>query len=223
VGLRAAVVNSSIRFLFRLLCDVDARDLRTIPRSGPAVLIANHNSNLEAPLLYVWLQPRATIGLGKAELWKVPVTRMIMKAWRAIPLHRGRLDRAAMSRAVAVLDRGDFLCLAPEGRRSRSGALERGKPGAVWFAAERRVPIYPIAQWGCRDFGRDLAHGRRPRVNIRVGRPFRVAPGLHGDALQEATDEMMLQLARLLPEQMRGFYRGVPITTRHLEFLGEES
>jgi 1-acyl-sn-glycerol-3-phosphate acyltransferase len=222
MGLRSAVVNGALNLVFRLLCRIDDAGLRRIPLRGPAVLIANHTSNLEAPLLYVRLRPRATIGLAKAELWRISITRMIMQAWSAIPLHRGRLDRAALARSARVLERGDFLCLAPEGRRSRSGELERGKAGAVWFAAERGVPIYPIAQWGVRTVMAELARGHRPRITIRVGRPFRVAAGVHGDDLQAATDEMMLQLAQLLPETLRGYYRGLPLTTRYLEFLEDE-
>src|SRR5262245_12755228 len=112
MGLRASAVNGTLKLLFRLLCRVDD-DLGRIPLRGPAVIIANHTSNLEAPLLYLRLRPRATIGLAKAELWKVGITRMIMEAWNAIPLHRGRLDRAAMARGAHVLERGRFLCLAP--------------------------------------------------------------------------------------------------------------
>jgi 1-acyl-sn-glycerol-3-phosphate acyltransferase len=218
---RAFAINGILGLLFRLLCRIDDRGLFRIPQKGPAILIANHTSNLEAPLLYVRLRPRVTIGLAKAELWKLAITRMVMEAWQAIALHRGRLDRAAMSKGEQALSRGEFLCLAPEGRRSRSWGLERGKPGAVWFAVESGVPIYPIAQWGCRDMLRELAHGRRPLVHIRVGQPFRVAASTapYGEMLQAATDEMMLQLAQLLPESLRGYYRDIPVTARYLEFL----
>ncbi len=219
MGLRAAAINGGIGFLFRLLCDVDDRELKTIPASGPAVLIANHTSNLEAPLLYVRLRPRATIGLGKAELWKFGITRMMMKAWGAIPVKRGRLDRAALTRSSGVLERGDFLCLAPEGRRSRDGTLQRGLPGAIWFAAESGVPIYPIAQWGCRGLLGRLLRFQRPQVAIRVGRPFRVKASPARTELQAVTDEMMAQLAALMPESMRGYYSNIDPTTRYLEML----
>jgi len=224
MGMRAALVNASIGLLFRIFCRIEDRDLKRLPLTGPAILISNHTSNLEGPLLYVRLRPRVTIAMAKVELWSFFATRMIMEAWGAIPLRRGRLDRRALARSSRVLADGQFLCIAPEGRRSPDGTLLRGQPGATWFAADKGIPIYPMVQWGCRDILRELAHGRRPRVTIRLGRPFLVrtpeGSKVHGDELQAMADEMMFQMAVCLPEELRGYYSDLSQkTTRYLEFL----
>ena len=224
MGLRATVVNNSIGLLFRLLVKIDDRDLRKLPLHGPAILITNHTSNIEGPFFYVRLRPRPTIAMAKIELWKFFATRMIMEAWDAIPIRRGRLDRSAIGKCTRVLETGKFLCIAPEGKRSKDGTLLRGQPGATWFALDKQIPIYPMVQWGCKDIIGALMHFRRPRVTIKLGRPFYVSisPGIrpHGDELQAMADEMMFQLASVLPAEYRGYYSDMSkLTTRYLEFV----
>ena len=226
MGIRAAVINTSIGFLFRVFCRIEDRDLRRLPLSGPAILISNHTSNLEGPLFYVRLRPRTTIAMAKIELWKFFVTRMIMEAWKAVPVRRGRLDRNALARCRRVLTKKDFLCIAPEGRRSKDGTLLRGQPGAAWFAADKGIPVYPMVQWGCRDILHELAHLRRPRLTIKVGPPFlvRTPEGVkaHGDELQAMADEMMYEMAAQMPVEYRGYYAdATKKTTRYLVFLEE--
>ncbi len=210
MGIRASVINASIGFLFRVFCRIEDSDLRLLPQSGPAILISNHTSNLEGPLFYVRLRPRTTIAMAKIELWKFFVTRMIMEAWKAVPVRRGRLDRSALARCTRVLTKGDFLCIAPEGRRSKDGTLLRGQPGAAWFAADKGIPVYPMVQWGCRDIVRELRHFRRPHLTIKVGPPFLVrtpeGAKAHGDELQAMADEMMFEMAAQMPKTYRGYY-----------------
>jgi len=204
MGLRSRLFTWFFRRVFRLLCRLDLRGLDALPFHGPGLIVTNHTSDIEGPLLYVLLRPRATTALGKSELWKFFATRMLMEAWKVIPLHRGRLDRRALDRAQGILDRGDFLCLAPEGRRSPDGTLQRGQPGAVWFALENAVPIYPLAVWGTRELFHELLHLRRPVLHVRTGEPFRVGPGLDR---QQAADALMEKIAHLLPGELRGYYR----------------
>jgi len=225
MGIRSTVINHSLNFLFRTLCRLDDSDLARLPLKGPAILISNHTSNIEGPLFYVRLRPRTTIAMAKSELWKFFATRMIMNSWKAVPIHRGRLDRKALTRCARVLERGDFLCIAPEGRRSKDGTLLRAQAGATWFAADKNIPIYPMVQWGCKDILHELAHLRRPRVTIKVGRPFLIrtpeGPKPEGDVRQAMADEMMYQVAECLPERFRGVYGDLSQkTTRYLEFLG---
>ncbi|MEI8094026.1 MAG: lysophospholipid acyltransferase family protein [Spirochaetales bacterium] len=216
---REALVNFVIFYLFRLLCRLDVQGMRRLPPVGPGVIITNHTSNLEGPLLYVMMRPRPTIAMAKAELWKFFATRMLMQAWKAIPLHRGRLDRQAMARSWKVLDDRKFLCIAPEGKRSKTGVLLRALPGATYFASERQVPIYPIANWGCQGIFGQLAHLRKPVVGLRVGLPFIVKRPEGGkwtsEARQAMADEMMYQLAALMPAALRGYYWDLSKTTTH--------
>ena len=203
-------VNAVVSLFFRLTCDVGIEGAEKVPIEGPAILISNHTTFFEGPLYYVKLRPRRTIALAKKELWNRAFTRSVMKAWRSIPVDRGGMDMTAIRRCFGVLDEGDFLCIAPEGTRSATGALKRAMPGTTFFASRQGVPIYPMVQWGLRDLPRNLKRLRRTHVRIRIGDPFLVGKAgggkLSADDRRGMADEMMCRLARLLPEEWRGAY-----------------
>jgi len=135
---------------------------------------------------------------------------MAMKAWGSIPLDRGAMDMKALRACFGVLDDGNFLCIAPEGTRSRSGALKQARPGTALFATRRSVPIYPMVQWGLLNLSSNLKRLKRTEVNFRIGAPFMVekvgGKKISGDDERKMADEMMCRLAELLPEELRGHY-----------------
>ncbi len=195
-----------------LICRIDAPDLRRVPRHGPLILISNHTGSLEVPLLFCHLQPRPLTGWAQIESWKNPLYHWLFNLWGAIPLQRGEADMNALKKAVAVLKQGFIFALAPEGTRDRTGKLIRGKPGVVLLAMLSGAPILPVAHWGGEKFTDNISRLRRTDFHIRVGRPFRIVA--HGNRItagerQEIVDEMMVRLARLLPEEFRGEYKDV--------------
>ena len=203
-------VNTIVSLFFRLTCTVRIEGADKVPAGGPAILISNHTTFFEGPLYYVKLRPRRTIALAKKELWNRPFTRAAMTAWRSIPVDRGGMDMTAIRRCFGVLDDGNFLCIAPEGTRSSTGALKKAMPGTTFFASRQGVPIYPMVQWGLRDLSWNIRRFRRTKVHIRVGDPFLVEKAgggkLTADDRRRMADEMMYRLADLLPENLRGAY-----------------
>lgn len=225
MSLQTRFLNSVIRFLFTLACKIDAHEFDKIPQEGPGILLSNHTTNLEGPLYYVFLRSRKATALGKQELWENVFTRMFMKAWNIIPIHRGQVDSTAMNQAMQRLDQGWFLGVAAEGTRSKTGALKSGRPGAAMFAARKHVPVYPLVHWGLMDIGRNLRRFKRTHVGVRVGKPFYVEVP-EGEPnrgqLKEITNEMMYQLAAVLPEQYRGPFSDLSqATTTYLRFVEE--
>ena len=201
-----------IRGLTRLLCRIRVNEIPTLPLHGPAILASNHSSNFEALIYYAYLAPRKRTAFGKRELWNNPVTRFVMQIWSIIPVRRGVADRGAFGRALRELGRGAYLGLAPEGTRSKSGVLSRGRPGVAILATAARIPVYPLACLGTNTIVAALRRGRRPEIAIRVGAPFVLE--LPTDStrtsrdLRVATDEIMVRIAQLLPYELRGRYAG---------------
>ncbi len=217
-------VNALIRGVLKLLFRIDGDELAKLPPEGPAILVSNHTTNLEGPIYYVLIQPRRATGLAKRELWENPATRFFMQLWQMIPVTRGRPDPRAIRRALRALDRGMFLGIAPEGTRSKGGGLQRGLPGTALLATAKQVPIYPMVQWGITDFSRNIRRLRRTPITFRVGPPFflpkRGERRASMEELRQMTDEIMYQLALLLPEEHRGYYAEVSQrTARYLTFL----
>jgi len=216
------VVTLTIKYLTRILCRVDDAQLARVPQRGPLILVANHINFLEVPLLFTHLQPRPVAGLAKSESWDHPVLRMLFDLWGGIPIHRGEADRPALHRGLELLKLGYILAIAPEGTRSHHGRLQRGRPGVVWLALHSKAPILPVAYHGSERFHANIARLSRTNFHIRVGRPFYLDAGdtkVTRQVRQQMLDEIMYQIATLLPPEYRGCYSDVAVaTTNYLRF-----
>ncbi len=213
--------------LVRLLCAVDGEQVAKVPMCGPLILVANHVNFLEVPVLHCRLRPRAVLGLAKVESWDNPLLGWLFDRWGGIPIRRGEPDVGALRRALAVLGDGGILAVAPEGTRSRHGRLQRGHPGVVTIAWKSGAPLLPLVFYGGEAIGRNVRRLRRTPFHIVVGEPFRVDAGserVTQDLRQRIADEIMLQLASLLPPAYRGVYaaRAQPPAISHLRFEPSE-
>lgn len=206
------LVNGFIKLLLRAACRIDASELDKVPTKGPYILVTNHINFLEAPFLYLFLRPRRTIAVGKTELWDKAFTRFLMNLWEVLPIKRGAIDIQGMKNCIKVLEDGDFLCLAPEGTRSGDGKLIEGKPGVIMFAQKGNAPIIPLGHWGGENLVSNLKKLKRTPITIKVGEAVNITipEGVKSDGKvrQQIADEVMVQIARLIPEKYHGVYTG---------------
>jgi 1-acyl-sn-glycerol-3-phosphate acyltransferase len=219
------IVNSLIYRVVRLFVRVDTDGLSQVPSEGPLLLITNHINFLEGPIAYTDIQHRQErnlTGFAKIEFWNHPVTAFLFDTWDAIPLRRGEADLGAIKEAVARIKAGAIFAMAPEGTRSQDAKLLRAHSGVAMLGYMSGAPILPFAGFGHENYVNDLKHFRRPTYTIRMGKPFRLDSGgkrIKGDMRQEMTDEIMYQLAALLPDQYRGWYADLSqTTTKYLNF-----
>ena len=191
------------------LCKLDVEELAKGPRRGPLIIAMNHINFLEAPLLYGHLYPRDIAGFAKAETWKKPIIGALARIWECVPVYRGSSDMGSIRLALEVLEKGRILNVMPEGTRSHDGSLGRGHAGIVTMALRSGAPLMPVAQYGSEAFWRNLKRGKRTEVHFRVGSLFRLREPGAGESKTmraEAADEIMRELAALLPERYRGAY-----------------
>ncbi len=112
------------------------------------------------------------------------------------------------------------LAVAVEGTRSHSGGLAEGKTGAAYLATRANVPLVPAVTWGTENIIPAWAHLRRADVYVVFGEPFRLPEGRARSAELEAyTEDIMVRLARMLPEQYRGVYREHPQVAGHAPLI----
>jgi 1-acyl-sn-glycerol-3-phosphate acyltransferase len=223
MSLANTVVSTTIKGLTRILCRIDASQLNQVPQQGPLLLVANHINFLDAPVVYTQLQPRPVTGFVKAETWENPVMGLLFNVWGGIPIRRGEPDLAALEMALEALRQGKIVAVAPEGTRSGDGRLQRGYPGIVVLAMRSKAPLLPIAYYGGESFRDNLSRLRRTDFHITVGRLFTL--DIHGQKVsrplrQAITDEIMYQIAALLPEEYRGEYAELDAATeKYLRFI----
>lgn len=213
----AWLVNTTLKGFTRLLCRVDDRQLARIPAAGPLILVSNHINFIEVPLVYTHLLPRPVTGFAKAETWDNPAMAYLFNLWKAIPLRRGEADLAGLRLGLRALEAGQILAVAPEGTRSGDGRLKRGYPGIVMLALLSGAPVLPLAYYGSERFRSNLSRLRRTDFHILVGEQFTLLPQtarVSAQIRQKIADEIMYQLAALLPPAYRGEYADLSQASR---------
>lgn len=215
----AVFINPPIRAILSTFLEVDASEVARIPMEGPLIISTNHINSLDAPVGFSHLHPRPVTAFVKAETWDNWFMKFLFNAWEGIPIKRGEVDFEAFRLAEEALKQKKLVIVAPEGTRSRHGRLNQGYPGIALLALRSGAPILPVVFYGNEKI-KDLRLGKRTKMVIKVGEPYKV--NLNGKTLdresrQQVTDEIMYEIARILPEENRGVYSDLTRSKR--EFL----
>lgn len=202
-----------------------------VPDAGGIIVASNHLSIADPPLVCVTVERlvgRRVRYMAKAESFGWPLVGPVMAAYGGFGVRRGRADREAYRAARAVLESGDWLGLAPEGTRSRTGHLGEPKPGVALLALRTGAPILPVGIAGSERLWPVGARLPRPdsTVTLRFGPVLRPEDlGLRADfspedapaggeperpaaarreSVAHATETLMRRIADLLPAPYRG-------------------
>ena len=168
------------------------------------------------PVLYTRMGTRPIKVFTKAETWNSLHMRCLFDLSKAIPVRRGEADTEALRNALSALEAGHILAIAPEGTRSGDGRLTRGYPGVVMMALRSGVSLLPMAYYGGESFKRNVTHLRRTDFHVVIGQPFQLnADGVKvtREVRQQMVDEIMYQIAALLPPAYRGYYSDLSAAT----------
>lgn len=193
--------------LMRLLFRLEAHGTEHVPRSGPVLIVANHASFLDPPLVG-GVAPRPLSFMAKAELFRVPLLGWLIWNLNARPVRREGADAGALRAALRILQEGGVLLMFPEGTRGPEGTLRAAKPGAAMLAVLSGAPVVPALIQGS---GRAWPRGRRlPRptkISVTFGPPLVFGRrGARGDkaSYDVVSGEMMGAIGRLMDETRAG-------------------
>jgi 1-acyl-sn-glycerol-3-phosphate acyltransferase len=172
-----------------------------VPESGPAIVVLNHASLLDVPILMA-VDPFPNTGtVVKASMFKLPVISWLLRQWGAIPVERQGRDSSSVRAMLGLLRHGGVLAVAAEGRRTRSGHLEPINPVLARIAVTADVPIVPLGISGSFKALPPGAFLPRPeKIVVRVGPPFRLERGTDAAA---AAARIRAEIAALLPPEMQ--------------------
>ncbi len=155
-----------------------------IPLHGPAILVCNHVSFVDAMLLMA-ASPRPIRFIMDHRIFAVPLLGWLFRLAKAIPVAPQHEDAAlyaqAFTQARRVLDEGDLLCIFPEGGLTKDGSLGEFKGGIMKILQSHPVPVVPLALqnlWG--SFFSRVERGRAMVKPFRRG--FWSPVGLHAGA-----------------------------------------
>lgn len=194
--------------------------LENFPKKGPALIVFNHLGDADVVLMLATFPFSPIEGIGKIELYDQWLVGPVFRAYGVIWVHRGQPDRKAIRAALEALAQGRMVALAPEGRQSVIGGLEEGNEGAAFLALKSGAPIVPVGLTGTENhklYGY-LKRWRRGPVTLSVGMPFFLQEHVESVPLgrtkgqtmiREGTHQIMLAIARLLPESYRGNYKSI--------------
>jgi 1-acyl-sn-glycerol-3-phosphate acyltransferase len=185
-------------FLSGIRCVVTGLD--RAPRDRAVVFCANHQSNVDPPILFTYLHRRLHV-LFKAELLKLPLLGRVFLAGGFVPVVRENREQAlaSIAKGAESLKAGNSFLIFPEGTRSRTSQMLPFKKGGFIMAITAQAPIVPVAIGGGRAAMRKGSRLVWPaRVRIVVGDPI----DTHGMTLQDRDRLIALtreRIAEMLP------------------------
>jgi len=192
---------------FRLMFRIRFLGLERVPRTGAAILAANHVSVFDGIVLGLASARRGrTVRFLAAHEWfENRWVGWALRLFRQIPIRRGEGDAGALDEAAATLRSGALAGIFPEGHVTDGSGLERGRTGVARIALASEAPVIPVGIWGTQvrypRTGFTLRRPLRPDLAVSFGRPIepRGDPGSVDD-VQAFTDLVMEGIGGQLAE-----------------------
>jgi len=195
------LVSSLLVFpLFRILFRGRVSGRRNVPMQGSLVVVANHGSHLDPPLLGHALG-RPVAFMAKEELFRVPLLGPLIRALAAYPVKRGASDREAIRTATARLNEGWATGVFLDGTRQADGRINQPMPGAALLAARSGSPLLPVAIINShRALGTGQSLPRLVPIQLRIGEPVPPPASRRKPDLEATTLELQRRINALLDQ-----------------------
>ncbi len=162
---------------------VTVRGAEHIKRDRPVLIVANHQSNFDIPILLGYVDvPKGFI--AKVELETFPVVNRWMRLMQCVFMDRENMRQSAKAimQGIKNLKNGYTMVVFPEGTRSEDGGLLEFKPGALKLATKSGVDVLPITISGSKDIMTKGSKRIRPaEVTLTISEPIEMTDALKQD------------------------------------------
>ena len=126
------IVKIVFSLIYRLMARIEIVGVENVPQKGPYIVICNHLHRFDPPLVAIAL-PARMVFLAANKYRSHPIFGPFMSSVGAIYVRRGEVDRQALRACLDVLRVGGIIGMAPEGTRSPTGALQKGRTGVAYL------------------------------------------------------------------------------------------
>ncbi|MFO7294462.1 MAG: lysophospholipid acyltransferase family protein [Clostridia bacterium] len=181
-----AIVRPIMFLLFRIRVE----GLENFPMEGKTIVYANHISWLD-PVIIGCVLPRQVFFMAKAELFKIPLLRTVIRYLGAFPVNRGSADLSAIKHSLQVLNEGKVFGIFPEGTRNKTGFLQSFSHGIASIAHKSRAKVLPVAIVGQYRLFRPMT--------IKIGKPL----NFDDYFAQKSNTELLERMANQMEQALR--------------------
>ena len=191
------------RLIVFLFAQLEIKGLAQLPKSGPRIVVSNHQNNLDVVVLTIALPLRMRY-MAKSELFLIPFWRQIMAWFGAFPIERGRGDVNAMKHAEKLLVEDNVLVMFPEGTRSRTGRIGKFHRGTAVLALRSGATIIPCGVSLTEKVKTPFHLVTRPPLSLNIGEPIHIKQtNPVNKNVIALTEEIQKAIESLLPETYR--------------------
>jgi 1-acyl-sn-glycerol-3-phosphate acyltransferase len=182
---------------FRILYRARMEGRRRLPKDGPVVVVANHQSYYDPILIGLLLRYRPFRTVARIGLFGSKRFSFLIRVLGAIPIDQDKSDTAAMRTAIAQISRGCVLVLFPEGSRTSDGHVAPLMRGMTLILKRTRATVVPAAIEGAFDVWPHF--NRRPRLTGRM-RIRALEPIPYDDLMADGADAALDRLRQILED-----------------------
>ena len=162
----------SFRLVFAGLFHLRCTGRENEPAAGGAMVLANHQSMFDPPLIGAMLERRMNY-MARETLFAFAPLRWMIQSVDAIPIDRDGLGLSGLKETLKRLKRGEMVLIFPEGTRSYDGEVGPLKPGFSALARRAKVPLLPIGIDGAyQAWPRDHAFPGLSTIHVHIGKPI---------------------------------------------------
>lgn len=186
---------------FRSLFGLRIEGIRNLEREGGVLVVANHQSFLDPPLIGSLYRDEMHF-LARKTLFR-GLFKWLYRQWNAVPVDQERPDMASLKTMIRLLKEGNRVLVFPEGARTLDGSLGAAQPGVGLIAAKAGTVIQPIRIRGARKaLPRGEARIRFARISVHIGPAYRLsaddlAAAKGKDGYQALADRIMASIEAL--------------------------
>mgnify|MGYP003979696187 FL=1 len=194
-----------------LIGKISIKGRHHIPKSGPFIVASNHFSYID-PFLVVFAIRRVINFIAASDQEVKWHFMWALHLYGFIPVNRQNVAPSTIKDAKKVLNQGKILGLFPEGHITNT-ELNPAKNGVVYLSTVEKAPILPMVIWGAENAWENLFKGIRPKIEIRIGKPFGpynlpTKKEQKKVKIKKIGEEIMYRLAALLPNSRHGAFKG---------------